>query len=213
VSAARPEPAEAPKGHRWFASIYDRQMRSMERAFLSRLRRQLLAGLTGDVLEIGAGTGANFAYYPAGVRVIAREPDPFMLKRAETKLAALGRGDITLQQGPAEELPFDDASFDAVVSTLVLCTARDPARALAEVRRVLRPGGKLIFVEHVRADGLAGAIQDVIRPAWSYVGAGCNPNRRTEQALREAGFTVTVDEHRRIMGFVPLIAGTASPRP
>jgi ubiquinone/menaquinone biosynthesis C-methylase UbiE len=188
-------------------------MRWMERGFMSRLRRQALAGLTGHVLEIGAGTGANFAYYPTGVRVVALEPDPFMLKRAEARLAALGRGDITLRQAPAEELPFDDASFDAVVSTLVLCTVRDPLRALAEVRRVLRPEGQLIFVEHVRADGLAGAIQDIIRPAWSCVGAGCNPNRRTEGILRDAGFAVTVDERRRIMGFVPVIAGTASPRP
>jgi SAM-dependent methyltransferase len=201
-------PASA-RGHRWFAAIYDMQARSMERGFMAEMRRQVLGDLKGDVLEIGAGTGANFEYYPADARVIAIEPDPFMLKKAETKLAALGRTNIALQPVPAERLPFDDASFDTVVSTLVLCTVPDVPRSLAEIRRVLRPGGDLRFVEHVRGAGFAGRTQDFIKPVWGYFGAGCNPNRRTDDALRAAGFDVLISDRRKIMGFVPIIQGTA----
>jgi ubiquinone/menaquinone biosynthesis C-methylase UbiE len=199
----------ATKGHKWFAAIYDKQMRSMERGVMAEERRQLLGDLSGDILEIGAGTGANFEYYPDAARVTALEPDPFMLKKAETKLAALGRTNINLQLLPAERLPFDDASFDAVISTLVLCTVDDVPRALAEMRRVLRPGGELRFVEHVRGSGFAGRTQDLIKPVWRYFGAGCNPNRRTEDALRAAGFDVAVTGRRKVMGFAPLITGSA----
>ena len=198
------------KGHRWFAAIFDLQMRSMERGFMAEMRRQMLGDLKGDALEIGAGTGANFEYYPEGARVTALEPDPFMLRRAETKLAALGRTNIALQLLPAERSPFENASFDTVVSTLVLCTVDDVPRSLAEIRRVLRPGGELRFVEHVRGTGLAGRTQDLIKPVWGYFGAGCNPNRRTEDALRAAGFDVVVTERRKIMGFAPLICGRAT---
>ena len=203
------------KGHRWFAAVYDKMNRSEERGFLGEMRRQLLGDLTGDVLEIGAGTGANFEHYPPNVRVTALEPDPFMLRRAEEKLAALGRSNITLQQAAAELLPFDDASFDAVVSTLVLCTVKDVAGSLVEIRRVLRPGGELRFIEHVRGAGVGGRVQDFIRPIWGWFGAGCHPNRRTLDALRVAGFDAAVTERRKIMAFVPLIRGSAlvsSPR-
>jgi SAM-dependent methyltransferase len=206
------EPSDPPvtgKGHRWFAAIYDKQSRSMERGFMAEMRRQLLGDLKGDILEIGVGTGANFEHYSPGARVTALEPDPFMLRRAEAKLATLGRTNITLQLLPAERLPFDDASFDTVISTLVLCTVDDVPRALAEIRRVLRPAGELRFVEHVRGKGFAGRTQDLIKPVWGYFGAGCNPNRRTEDALGAAGFDVVVTERRKIMGFAPLIRGTA----
>ena len=196
-------------GHRWFAAIFDTMSRSEERGFLGEMRRKLLADLTGDVLEIGAGTGANFAHYPTGVRVTALEPDPYMLEKAETKLAALGRTDIVLQQAPAERLPFADAAFDTVISTLVLCTVRDVSRSLDEMHRVLRPGGELRFIEHVRGEGVVGHTQDIIKPIWGYFGAGCNPNRRTEDALRAAGFDPTVSERRKLMGFAPLIRGVA----
>jgi ubiquinone/menaquinone biosynthesis C-methylase UbiE len=211
TDVAQSDSSANAKGHRWFAAIYDKQMRSMERGFMAEMRRQVLGDLKGDVLEIGAGTGANFEYYPDAARVTALEPDPFMLKRAETKLAALGRTNIAVQRLPAERLPFDDASFDTVVSTLVLCTADDVPRSLAEIRRVLRTGGELRFVEHVRAVGFAGRTQDFIKPVWRYFGAGCNPNRRTEDALRTAGFDVRITERRKIMGFAPLIRGVATP--
>jgi ubiquinone/menaquinone biosynthesis C-methylase UbiE len=200
------------KGHRWFAAIYDKMSQSEERGFLGEMRSHLLSDLSGDVLEIGAGTGANFEHYPPSARVTALEPDPFMLKRAEEKLAATGRSNITLSQGPAERLPYDDASFDTVVSTLVLCTVRDVPQSLAEIRRVLRPGGQLRFVEHVRAKAFLGGVQDVIKPIWGWFGAGCHPNRRTTDALRAAKFDVDVVERRKMMGFIPLLRGTASPQ-
>jgi ubiquinone/menaquinone biosynthesis C-methylase UbiE len=199
-------------GHRWFAALYDKLSGSDERGVLGAMRRQLLADLAGDVLEIGAGTGANFEHYPPTARVTALEPDPFMLKRAQEKLAALERSNVTLQQAPAERLPFRDASFDAVVSTLVLCTVRDVSQSLAEIRRVLRQGGRLHFIEHVRAAGLGGRVQDLIRPIWGWFGAGCHPNRRTLDTLSAAGFDVAVTERRKMMAFVPLIRGTASPQ-
>lgn len=198
------------KQHRWFAAIYDRMSRSEEKNFLGAMRDRTLAGLAGDVLEIGAGTGANFQHYPPGVRVTALEPDRFMIRRASAKLSAVGRTDITLEARRAEDLP-PDRKYDAVVSTLVLCTVDDVTRSLAEIRRVLRPGGELRFIEHVRANGVVGRVQDIIKPVWRYFGAGCNPNRRTVEVLRQAGFAVTVSEQRKLMGFAPLVAGTARP--
>ena len=194
-------------GHRWFAALYDRISRGGERAQVRHLRKELLSSVTGDVLEIGAGTGANFEYYDEGARVIALEPDPHMLKRAEAKL----RSNIELRQAPAEALPFADASFDAVVSTLVLCTVSDPPRALAEIRRVLRPGGKLVFIEHVRAEGMAGRVQRVIRAPWRYFGAGCNIDRATGDTMRDASFEITTLKRTKFMPIMPVIYGVAEP--
>ncbi len=202
--------AAEKKGHRWFAALYDGMNRSEEKGFLGEMRRQLLADVSGDVLEIGAGTGANFAHYPATARVVALEPDLFMLKRAEEKLSGLGRTNITLQRAPAESLPFADATFDTIVSTLVLCTVADPARSLDEIRRVLRPGGRMLFIEHVRGHGLNGRVQDAIRPLWGWFGAGCHPNRRTDETLRAAGWDVVIDERRRLFRFVPMLRGHAT---
>jgi len=207
------EPAERSvrptKGHRWFASRYDSMNRSMEKGFLGAMRREHLAGLTGDALEIGAGTGANFEHYPPQVRVVALEPDPFMLERAATKLRDLDRTNITLHRAPAESLPFPDASFDNVVSTLVLCTVHDVQRSLDEMRRVLRPGGRVLFIEHIRAQGVFGGLQDVLRPIWGWFGAGCHPNRRTDESFRNAGWDVVIEERRRAMRFVPILRGYA----
>jgi ubiquinone/menaquinone biosynthesis C-methylase UbiE len=194
-------------GHRWFAAMYDRISRGGERAQVRHLRKELLSGVTGEVLEIGAGTGANFEYYDDAARVVALEPDPHMLKRAEAKR----RPNITLRQAPAEALPFPDASFDAVVSTLVLCTVSDPAAALAEIHRVLRPGGKLVFIEHVRADGLAGRVQRLIRRPWRYFGAGCNIDRATGDAMRDASFALTTLKRTKFMPIMPVIYGVAEP--
>lgn len=196
-------------GHRWFAASYDLIMKPGEKR-VRKIRHQLLADLRGDVLEIGAGTGANFEHYPTGVRVVALEPDPHMLKRAQKRLLELGRTDIDARLAPAEQLPVDDASFDAVVSTLVLCTVRDLPRSLAEIRRVLRPGGEFRFVEHVRGEALLGRVQDLMQPAWGWVSAGCNLNRHTEPAIRAAGFEIGSIKHRKMSPWMPAIVGTAT---
>lgn len=155
------------------------------------VRREVAGGATGRVLEIGAGTGANFAYYTdSAATVTAIEPDPFMARKARKRAQDAGR-QIELREAPVEVLPFGDESFDTVVCTLVLCSVTDPAKALAELRRVLRHGGQLRFYEHVRYRHPFGALaQDLATPFWRWVGAGCHPNRDTERAIREAGFLV-----------------------
>lgn len=193
-------------GHRWFAAFYDHLSRVEERGALGRLRATLLSDVRGDVLEIGAGTGANFAHYRADARVLALEPDPHMLKRAELRRTP----NIELRQAPAERLPCDDASFDVVVSTLVLCTVDDVPAALAEIRRVLRPGGELRFIEHVRSDGVVGRVQDALQPAYGWFAAGCQWNRHTEDALRHAGFALPQLSRTKFGPHMPVIHGTAT---
>lgn len=192
------------QGHRWFASLYDRMTGPAERRLLGKLRARILEDLQGRVLEIGIGTGASLPYYPSSVELVGIEPDPYMMRRAEKRRAALARQHIELRLASAERLPFADASFDHVVGVLVLCTVPDQSLALAEVRRVLKPGGTVRFIEHVRNDEsrVWGTVQDVITPVWRWCGAGCHPNRRTEHAIREAGFHI--DEVER----VPLAPGT-----
>lgn len=190
------------KGHKWFAAIYDKMLASEEKKFLGAIRAEMLKDVTGEVLEIGAGTGANFQYYPGGVHVIAIEPDPFMLERARKR--AVGASNIELRQAAAEELPFPDASFDFVIDTLVLCSVRDPRKALAEIKRVLKPGGDIRLYEHVRYQNPIGALsQDIISPVWQWFGAGCHPNRDTGRLLREAGFEVTSERIRKELPPVP----------
>jgi ubiquinone/menaquinone biosynthesis C-methylase UbiE len=199
------------KGHRWFAALYDRLSGATERRLGPKVRPRLMGEAHGAVLEIGAGTGASFSYYPDDARVVATEPDPFMMAQAEKKLAQLGRSNVELRQAPADALPFDDASFDHVVTSLVLCTVPDQSRALAEARRVLKPSGTLRFLEHIRNDEsrLAGTVQDVIMPVWRWVGAGCHPNRRTRQAIESAGFRMEWIETIRVAPGIPAIYGVA----
>src|SRR5439155_19115331 len=145
-------------GHPWFAAVFDRLSAPMERGFMREVRTDLVGGARGRVLEIGCGTGASFPYYGASAtEIVATEPDPYMLERARKRAEEVGRA-IDIRQAPAEDLPFADGSFDTVVSTLVLCTVRDPAAALAEVRRVLEPGGELHFCEHGRFENAVGAL-------------------------------------------------------
>jgi len=204
---------EQEQGHRWFAALYDRLTGPAERRLLSKIRPRIVGDVRGRVLEIGVGTGASLEYYPADAQVVGTEPDPFMLERARKRLAALGRNNIELRQASAEELPFEDASFDHVVSTLVLCTVRDQARALAEARRVLKPGGTLRFIEHVRNDESRfwGTVQELITPLWRWWGAGCHPNRRTQQAIEDAGFRIDWIDVIRIGPGTPGIYGVARP--
>src|SRR3972149_4237805 len=176
------------RGHKWFAAIYDRMMASAERSFMKPVREEIAGGASGRVLEAGAGTGANFAHYRDGTEVVATEPDPFMLERAQKRASAEGRS-IDLRQAPAEDLPFGDGSFDTVVCTLVLCTVRDPEKALSEMRRVLKPEGQYRFYEHVRYEHAFGAFwQDLATPVWRWFGAGCHPNRDVAALIQAAAF-------------------------
>ena len=193
--------APPQKGHRIFAAWYDRMARSVEKPGFAELRREVLAPAAGNVVEIGAGTGLNFAHYPPGVtEVVATEPDPHMLLRA-TRAAERLLLHVRVERAGGEELPFEDGSVDTVVGTLVLCTVRDQDRVLGEVRRVLKPGGQYLFLEHVRSDdpGLA-RWQDRLQPIWSFFGAGCHPNRDTPGAIERAGFEL---EHVERFQFSP----------
>ena len=154
-------------------------------------RRRLVAAAHGAVVEIGAGYGATFPFYPAAVnRVLALEPDPTL---RELALAAASHAPVpvTVKDGVAESLPAADASVDVVVSSLVLCSVADQSVVLAEVVRVLRPGGLLLFYEHVRsAHRVLGAAEDLLTPLWSRMAGGCHPNRDTAAAIAGAGLTV-----------------------
>jgi ubiquinone/menaquinone biosynthesis C-methylase UbiE len=202
---------------RIFAAMYDRMMAGTEKAGLADRRHELLAEASGKVLEIGAGTGVNIQHYPAAVgEIVFTEPEEPMARRLEQRLAASGRPGSVVR-APAEQLPFEDASFDTVVCTLVLCTVKNPERALSEIERVLRPGGNLLFLEHVRADepGLA-RWQDRIAPFWRRFGHGCNCNRPTPTLIRGAGFdSVELEKHQlpKAPPIVrPLVAGRARAR-
>ncbi len=154
------------------------------------MRSRLVSRLEGRILEVGAGNGLNFRHYSASATVIGIEPDWHMLRRAIPRASAAGAR-VALAEGDGEMLPFRGASFDDVVSCLVLCTIPDTSAALAEFRRVLKPGGRLHFVEHVRAPRRSLArIQDAIDPGWKRAFAGCHVNRDTRGAIERAGFTV-----------------------
>ena len=199
---------------RFFAFTYDRFSKGMEDAGLAEMRRNLIEGASGDVLEIGGGTGANLGYYGAGVESLTvTEPERPMLRRLERK-ARQQNSQATILRAPAEDLPFEDASFDTVVSTLVLCGVDDQPRAVRELRRVLRPGGRLIFIEHVRSDDARVAkMQDRMNPLNRFC-VLCDCNRPTLETIRAAGFEVTQLEQTELPKAPPfarpLIIGTAT---
>ena len=194
-------------GHRRFAAFWDWAVRH-EGKKTKAARQEVVGGARGAVLELGVGVGANWTYLPAGVEYSGIEPDPHMIRRAQRHAIAAGNA-YDLRQARAEELPFQDSSFDTVIVTLTLCSVADVAGALGETRRVLRPGGQLRFFEHVRARArLGGTVQDLFAPAWRKLGAGCNLNRRTEQAIRDAGFEIVGLEHWRDV-VIPMVTGVA----
>lgn len=199
---------------RIFAAGYDRFSAGSEKAGLADLRRRVLAGATGRVLELGGGTGANLPYYGAGVETLTiTEPEPPMLRRLQRRVSEKG-AEAELVQARAEHLPFEDGSFDTVVSTLVLCGVDDQSQALREARRVLEPGGKLVFIEHVRSEEprLAGW-QDRLNLLNRFV-ACCDCNRDTLAAIEAEGFEVAELERTELPKAPPvvrpLIVGTAT---
>jgi SAM-dependent methyltransferase len=177
-----------PVRHPGFARVYARLSQTME-AGVAEHRTALLAGLTGRVIEVGAGNGLNFAYYPAGVtEIVAVEPEPY-LRDLGVSAARHAVAPVRVVDGVAEDLPAADASFDAGVASLVLCSVRDQARALAELHRVIRPGGQLRFFEHVRAEGPAHArVQRLADTLWPLLAGGCHTSRDTLGAITAAGF-------------------------
>ena len=194
--------------HPIFAAFYRWAGWLGDRAGFAAWRRRLLADAEGVVVEIGAGTGLSFRHYPAGLQLLATEPDPHMLKTARKADA-----DLTLQQAPAEALPLGDASVDTVVSILVLCSVPDQAVALAEAKRVLRPGGRLLLLEHVRAtDPALARRQDRSERRQVRFAGGCHPNPDTLRAVAAAGFDTSGVQTVTLPGIKitsPGIAGVA----
>jgi len=171
------------------AAIYDGMMRGSEEACLGQWRAELLRELSGSVLEIGAGTGATLSLYPKTVtRLVMCEPDPHMRRKLEAKRSA----NVEISDASIEKLSFQKESFDAVVSSLVLCSVPDQAAALAQIRRVLKPGGRLVFLEHVLAEGKPNRLkwQRRIEPVWKHLMGNCHLTRRTEAAIEAAGFRI-----------------------
>lgn len=200
---------------RVFAAMYDRMMASAEREGLGDLRDELLAGARGRVLELGAGTGANLDHYPPGLASLTlAEPEAPMARRLRPRAAASAQPAEVLV-APAQALPVPDASVDTVVTTLVLCTVPDVGAALAEVRRVLAPGGRLLFLEHVRhPDPRRARRQDRWNPIQQRIAHGCNVNRPTPDLIAQAGFTlhdVRQTPFRKAPSVVqPLMIGSAT---
>jgi SAM-dependent methyltransferase len=193
---------------RAFSAAYDRGFKGAEDAGLRDMRRELLAQARGRVLELGAGTGLNLGLYPQAIETLTMvEPDPHMTKQLREKLAASQKSaEITVAEAPGEDLPFPNASFDTVVVTLVLCTVPDPEASLAEIKRVLAPGGQLLFLEHVRAhDPSLAKWQDRLEGPWKFLADGCRCNRDTVAAIGAAGFELGEVEQGELPKLPPLV--------
>jgi SAM-dependent methyltransferase len=205
-------------GNPLVARLYDPVMAIPERTMLPRHRESLADGLSGEVLDLGAGTGAMFPYFDkldGPIHVTAVEPDPGMRRQARKRAASLDV-DIHVVDVDAEALPYDDGSFDAVVGSFVFCTIPDHEAAFSEVARVLVDGGEFRFLEHVRGDGLPGTAHDLLAPCWHAAAGGCTLNRETDRLfLSDDRFRT--DEFERNDGFagtvLPVVRGTLVRRP
>lgn len=185
---------------RVFAMAYDRVLAVSEEGGLSERRAALLAQANGRVLELGAGTGLNLPHYASTVEaLVLTEPDPHMLKRLRHKVAAGPQtAFIEVSAADAGDLPFPDASFDTVVSTLVLCTVPDPERTLREAHRVLKPGGQLLFMEHVLGKGAVARRQRLIAGPWAAFACGCRCDRATHDTIAASELQISHLEHGRM---------------
>jgi ubiquinone/menaquinone biosynthesis C-methylase UbiE len=198
-----------------FSALYDPLLWIGERAGMAKRRKELLGQARGRVLELGAGTGLNLPHYPDGLEeLVLTEPSPPMVARLERR-AKQSVTTTSVMAAEAERLPFEDDRFDTVVSTLVLCTVDKPRQAIEEIARVLRPGGRLLFLEHVRSDTRRLARwQDRLHRPWHAFAAGCNANRATVDMLRESPLRVETVERDRwswMPALVhPLAIGTAA---
>jgi ubiquinone/menaquinone biosynthesis C-methylase UbiE len=200
----------------FFARMYTRMVRDEDPEQVEH-RREALAELSGRVFELGAGIGSNFAHYPPAVtKLVAAEPEPYLRERA-VEAAAAATVDVEVVDAVADALPFEDGSFDAAVACLVLCTVPDQERALAELRRVIRPGGELRFYEHVHAhrQPLRAVLEFGDRTTlWPRLAGGCHATRETLAAIGAAGFSIERERRfpyapTRLMPSVPHILGVA----
>lgn len=181
---------------RLFAFSYDKLMGPLEKKWIARIRKKIISGLEGNVLEIGAGTGANFPYYSKDKveSVVSLEPNPHMLDQARLRAKEAGLP-VEFHQGMAETLPFNDDEFDTVVATLVLCSVSEPEKVFQEVRRVCKKGGKIVLFEHVRTESKSlAALQDVLTPAWKRLCDGCHLNRDTGRYMKESGIKMVKEK-------------------
>lgn len=192
---------------KWFPKAYDTLMAPLEKIKLRSIRKELIQKATGQVLEIGSGTGFNFPYYKHADKVIAIEPNPLMKQQSLNRVKGT-KVPIDVNIGDAEVLPYSDDSFDTIVGTLVLCTIPDPEKALNEMRRVCKPNGKILLFEHVlvRQPIIAG-LQNWMTPLWKQVCDGCHLNRDTLSTIKKAGITVDdLKEYNR--GFIIVVEAT-----
>lgn len=186
--------------------LYDAMLWVGEATGLRSWREKLAKGARGRVLDVGCGTGRNLPLFGPGAKVIGLDPARESLLRAHRRAPG-----VPLVRASAEKLPFRDGAFDTVVSGLVFCSVPDPLRGLAEVKRVLAPGGQLRMLEHVRSQSPLGARwQDFIQPLWTWVAGGCHPNRDTEANVRKAGFEIDPADHRAHKGMRRFSARAAS---
>lgn len=200
-------PSMAKHEHRAFAALWDWLVKREGKAE-RKARREVVGDAHGRVLEIGLGVGTNWEYLAEDVEYSGIEPDPHMLKRARAYAKEQGRT-LDLQLAAAESLPFEDDTFDVVFETLTFCSVGDVPAGLAEIQRVLKPGGEFRFMDHVKPRGWFGALAaDMFTPAWKRIGGGCHLNRRTAVAIKVSGFEfVSLKRYRA--GF-PMIRGVAT---
>ena len=210
--------ADLVPGSSFSARLYEPVLWLGEKTGLRRWRQKVVSAVSGSVLELGAGTGLNLSHYPAGLeRLVLVEPDVHKAKLLAAKPNPAGI-DPEIVRAPGELLPFPDHSFDTVVETLVLCTVADPEATAAEIRRILKPGGRFLFMEHVRSDKpRLGRLQDRLEGPWKKLADGCHCNRRTVPMLRANGFEVEIlaEQDKFPMPPVarPIISGVARPVP
>lgn len=186
------------------SSVYDRGMLPLEWLVFRRLRRWVFPSLRGDVLELGVGTGVNLPLYGPEIRVTGCDASGEMLAWAARRRT---QGHVALVQADAQRLPFTGGCFDVVTASLTFCSVAEPARGLAEARRVLHPGGRLVLLEHTRGRGLGAWLTDVLHPLWHAWSRECHLNRETVQTVAEAGFQVQRVE-RHWLGIVRVIEAT-----
>ncbi|TLS37026.1 class I SAM-dependent methyltransferase [Pseudalkalibacillus caeni] len=186
---------------KFFAKVYDPVMKPLEKRYINRWRERLLSNAKGKVLEIGAGTGINFPLYNKCEEVTAIEPNPHMVEKAKIRQAQ-AKVPVEIVQSHAEQLPFPENHFDSVVVTLVLCSVEDPVQVLQEIKRVLKPTGTLLVLEHIKMEQpVYAGLQDMLTPVWKHLADGCHLNRKTDILLKENGFEI-LSRKEYMSGFV-----------